>query len=249
MCKKKHTFHNKRNRRKYAILQVKSLTVTEKIFLKVVRRYLFRQMDRVIASLDNRVKSYTKGLEDEVFALELEVKLAKDEFLPWLERVLIEAGQSAVLFQGSEYAFNLTSGLLSTLEKRSELFARTINATTFKKLRTEFAESIELGEDRNKLIKRIENTYGEIAKGRAATIARTEIGVATQTGTFEGYKQAGATIKIWAWAPGVMGGIRDNHQAMDGEEQQIDHPFSNGLMYPLDPSGPAKETINCACTI
>jgi len=29
----------------------------------------------------------------------------------------------------------------------------------------------------------------------------------------------------------------------------IDQPFTNGLMYPLDPSGSAAEVINCRCVL
>ena len=65
----------------------------------------------------------------------------------------------------------------------------------------------------------------------------------------EGYKQAGLKTKIWVWAPGVQGGVREWHQDMDGEEVPIDHYFSNGLRYPGDPSASAEEVINCSCSI
>lgn len=214
-------------------------------FLTIVRLYLKRQRDRVLDSLDNRVKS----LEDEVFNLNLEIQLAKTEFLPFLEDILIRAGASAMLFQGSDFNFNLSSQLATTLSKRVDLFTRSINETTFSKLKSEFTESFAEGETRDKLIKRVENVYGDISKGRAQTIARTEVQVANQTGIFGGYKQAGAQIKIWVWAPGIKGGVRDNHAAIDGEEQPIDTPFSNGLMYPGEASGSAGEVINCQCTI
>jgi hypothetical protein len=73
--------------------------------------------------------------------------------------------------------------------------------------------------------------------------------VASQTGKFEGYKQSGLDIKIWVHRPGAQGGVREDHEAMDGEEVPIGQTFSNGLMYPGEDGAPAEEVINCACTI
>ena len=40
-----------------------------------------------------------------------------------------------------------------------------------------------------------------------------------------------------------------NHVKMDGETVPIDARFSNGLRYPCDPEGPARETIKCRCYV
>jgi uncharacterized protein with gpF-like domain len=78
-------------------------------------------------------------------------------------------------------------------------------------------------------------------------IARTEVHNATQFGTVEGYKQAGFTMKIWVAV--LDGATRDSHASVDGEEVPIDATFSNGLMFPGDPKGPAEEVINCRCVV
>lgn len=41
---------------------------------------------------------------------------------------------------------------------------------------------------------------------------------------------------------------RASHADLDGEIVDYDKPFSNDLMYPGDPSGPAVEVYNCRCT-
>jgi hypothetical protein len=47
--------------------------------------------------------------------------------------------------------------------------------------------------------------------------------------------------------------VRDSHAAVD--EETTDNPipamqeFSNGLMFPNDPSGPAEEVIQCRCSL
>jgi len=152
---------------------------------------------------------------------------------------------------GGDFNFSLSANVASWLDKKTDVFAKQINDTTFKKLDVQFAESLAENETRTQLTDRIRNVYKPNGKvlsdARTQVIARTEVHGASQKGTFEGYKQAGAEMKIWTWAPGIMGGVRDEHMAMDGEERPMDMSFSNGLMFPGE--GPASETINCLCTI
>lgn len=42
---------------------------------------------------------------------------------------------------------------------------------------------------------------------------------------------------------------RKSHQRVNMEIRDINKKFSNGLMFPCDPAGSAKETVNCRCTI
>lgn len=52
--------------------------------------------------------------------------------------------------------------------------------------------------------------------------------------------------KVWVSGP-YRPGRRESHQEMNGETVPYNEPFSNGLMFPGDPSGDASETINCGC--
>lgn len=54
-------------------------------------------------------------------------------------------------------------------------------------------------------------------------------------------------LKVWNTVKDDR--VRDSHAGMDGEAVPVDEPFSNGLMYPGDPSGPPSETYNCRCWI
>jgi len=46
--------------------------------------------------------------------------------------------------------------------------------------------------------------------------------------------------------------VRESHERINGEERELDEPFSNGLMYPGDEESPEstpEETYNCRCTM
>lgn len=52
--------------------------------------------------------------------------------------------------------------------------------------------------------------------------------------------------KIWRHSHYIKA-PRDWHVRMDGEEREMEEPFSNGLMYPGQSGAPAEEVINCHC--
>lgn len=55
------------------------------------------------------------------------------------------------------------------------------------------------------------------------------------------------TVKQWNST--LDGKTRPSHQRVDKEWRELDEPFSNGLMYPGDPSGRAAEVVNCRCSV
>lgn len=85
---------------------------------------------------------------------------------------------------------------------------------------------------------------------RTKTIARTEGHRIQQTSTADAQQAAkakGADV-VKQWDAALDGKTRDSHRRVDGEIRELDEKFSNGLMFPGDPSGPAGEVINCRCT-
>jgi hypothetical protein len=71
----------------------------------------------------------------------------------------------------------------------------------------------------------------------------------TEARSFGGYDAAGAsglTRKVWR-----TGGAnpRPSHRAQDGEQVALDDVFSNGLRWPGDGLGEAKEVANCNCRL
>lgn len=244
-----HPLSNAVTRRVYEKIVVRRADAREKLFQRELKKYLNGQRDRMIEKLQP-AKSHVfrkKDLLDDVFTIDVEVQIGKDSFQPVLAQLLEEAGQDALNLVDSPHDFNMNADITSWIEQRSGVFMERITATTYEKLKTEFAFSLGEGESRKDLIKRIEATYVDITKARATTIARTEVHGATQFGTMKGYEQAGVTIKIWVTVGD--GNVRHSHAAQDGQERPINSPFSNGLMLPGDPAGDAAEVINCRCSI
>lgn len=232
----------------YHKLCLKRLDRRQNILEGVIQNYFDDQKDRIVEKLGAQKHFRQKDLLTEIFYTTLEIKLAKESVLPILRQLMEEAAEESKEIAGSSWDFENTPDIQGWLDKKTSIFAEQINNTTFKELTKQFQDSLNMGESRIELIKRIEETYENINRARAATIARTEVHGVTQYGTFQGYKQAGLPIKIWVHAPGVKGGIRDNHAGMDGEEKPLGVAFSNGLMFPGG-SGPAEEVINCECFI
>ena len=90
-------------------------------------------------------------------------------------------------------------------------------------------------------------------RSRARLIADQETVMTLETGHYDMMQKSGATTKTWHHRPqknprdGADGG--PNQVKMDGETVPIDARFSNGLRYPCDPEGPARETIKCRCYV
>lgn len=115
------------------------------------------------------------------------------------------------------------------------------------------AQGIESGNSREQMVAEILQEYEIQSKSRAKLIADQETITTLETGHYDMMRSSGAVTKTWHHRPqknprdGRDGG--SNHVAMDGETVPIDGTFSNGLRYPCDPMGPARETIKCRCYV
>lgn len=90
-------------------------------------------------------------------------------------------------------------------------------------------------------------------RGRALTIARTELGRAYSIASQQRLDQARERLpglrKQWRRSGKLHS--RVNHDVVDGQIRKTDEAFNVGgeqLMFPRDPKGSPKNTINCGCT-
>ena len=102
-----------------------------------------------------------------------------------------------------------------------------------------------------------------MARKRATTIIRTEIGRAYAVASQDRLEQAALHVpglkKQWRRSGKIHS--RRNHDLADGQIRSVDQPFIMGtgavvegqegngarLMFPHDPKAPAAETVNCGC--
>lgn len=88
----------------------------------------------------------------------------------------------------------------------------------------------------------------EILEARARTIARTETIRAANVGHTIGAKAFPYEV-IKSWSAANDHRTRHSHRLVNGQVIEEDQKFSNGLLFPGDPEGPANEVINCRCRV
>jgi uncharacterized protein with gpF-like domain len=154
----------------------------------------------------------------------------------------------------------------SKQKRRDSLDVRGIDAfedvsrTTTNKIMTAVSQGIKQGKTVSEIAQVI-RSIATLASGRANTIARTETLIANSIGQAAAMEDAASVIpklvKVWINAGddrvrGNPGGLypkaKDDHWKLQGEVQDYDQEFSNGLRYPRDLQGNPEQTINCRCT-
>lgn len=134
-----------------------------------------------------------------------------------------------------------------------------VNTFTRRRIRNVIAEEIAKGSPLGRQIRRMRREFRIFRRGRAGglrgasrarTVARTETGIAWETGRHAQMREASVIAESWITARDLR--RRKSHVPMEGQCTAIDEPFvtgaGNSLRYPLDPAGPPEEVIQCRCT-
>jgi len=124
-----------------------------------------------------------------------------------------------------------------------------ITATRANLAKSLIASGIKDGLSEAKIARSLKNLYdGQVSKAHASSIARTEVGNATQHASFDGAKSSNVELtKQWLTVQDAA--VRNIHAAIHGQKREINEVFSNGMLHPNDPAGGARNTINCRCVI
>lgn len=122
-----------------------------------------------------------------------------------------------------------------------------ISQTTIKQIEDVLQKAVAGGWGVDKTVKELEDS--PITKNRARMIVRTETVKAANftqlaAADMEDYEME----KQWIAVEDGRTRRSHSHAGVDGERQDLDQPYSNGLMFPGDPKGEAAEVINCRCT-
>lgn len=157
------------------------------------------------------------------------------------------------------YSFNVVDkNVIAEMIERKELMLPPSKKTNIskmqkwnsKKINAEILQGILQGESIPKIAQRLQNVCGS-NKAVAIRNARTMITASQNSGRIAGFRQAESdgVIMQKVWIATEDSRTRDSHIAINGEMQDNNKPFSNGLMFPGDWGGRAEEVYNCRCTL
>ena len=223
-------------------------TKHESEFKTVLREQFKEQKKEVKDRIKKTIKNYSTGIEAEWM---FDVPVAIDTFRQAGEPVILDttsdfgAVELSILVQGMDFDI----GLVEEWAKAEAInYSTQVTNTTYVQLRQEFMKAIEANETIPEVYARVDKVYDFAEKYRAERIARTEVTGAANKGTLEAYGQSGL-VKAKRWLTAMDERVRPEHQALDGEQQDLNDPFSNGAMFPGDPNADLATIINCRCTM
>ena len=222
--------------------------------------------------LVNLFRAYAREAADEYRATTQTI--VADAMLPMrLERVLNPHYRSVILRFGGQSLDSLTATLNAITKQDEAVFediVRTyiltrgaeaivnISGTIRGLTQRAVLQGVQAREGVEAIARRIFNTLGsgDIPRGRARVIARTETHNAALQGQLDVAQslEIPGAMKVWVAIQGPR--TRPNHLAMNRVEVGINEDFSvpgpNGLATmsrPGDPRGGASQVVNCRCTI
>lgn len=136
----------------------------------------------------------------------------------------------------------ISKGLYSRLGEDVDLLKRKITA--------QISRGVATGMSYSQMAQQLAG-YTKTGYNNAVRITRTEGHRIQQESTMDACyaaRERGADV-VKQWDATMDANTRESHQMVDGEVRALDEKFSNGLMYPGDPSGNAAEVINCRCIL
>lgn len=136
----------------------------------------------------------------------------------------------------------INKGLYSRLGEDVDLLKRKITA--------QISRGVATGMSYSQMAQQLAG-YTKTGYNNAVRITRTEGHRIQQKSTMDACyaaRERGADV-VKQWDATMDANTRESHQMVDGEIRELDEKFSNGLMYPGDPSGNAAEVINCRCIL
>ena len=218
--------------------RIKSM-IQSKIYQKQYQEQLQRQLDGILKRMnvaeftnisDYLDTCYTDGFIGTVFD-------AFGQGVPFYTPINQESMVRAVQLESK-----ISKGLYTKLGEDVDLLKKKITA--------EVSRGIATGATYAQVAKQLQNQT-RIGYNKAVRIARTEGHRVQNTATMDAMESAkarGANV-VKQWSAALDRRTRESHQQVDHEIRELDQPFSNGLMYPGDPSGGAAEVVNCRCAL
>jgi len=229
--------------------------------LKIIRRF---SLDELVAT-QARVSGTSPIFLFARDSVRVELRFAQNNRLnEVLEARVTSTLTSLALDQASTVAVQMGTsfpGLPEEAERfindRVPPLVGVVNETSLRLVSARVKEAIEQGVGRPILAERIRDIYQDFNTDRVQKIARTEAGMVMSVAERAIIDRLGdrANIrKTWLTARDEV--VRASHRLraqetdpeFGGQPLQLDVPYANGLLFPRDPAGSAREVIRCRCT-
>ena len=120
-----------------------------------------------------------------------------------------------------------------------------------KQIRAAIQSGILQGKSIGKIANDLQKRIPDMSRKSAIRAARTAMTGAQNGGrqdSYEAAKRMGIKAKK-RWIATLDGRTRDSHRRLHGKTVDVDEKFPNGLMFPGDPRGGAKELYQCRCAM
>jgi hypothetical protein len=204
-----------------------------------------------VAAATNWEKPAIPANSAELFDPEGWGELFAAETDPIRKKAFLSSAQESLALLGLEAEFIFTDAVGQALKRDGAQMVKLVNQTTAKRIRKALTETLELNVSEGETLKHLTKSIDEIFKGRrknSATIARTEMHKATQSGQMESFVQADVPFKTWLDARDSN--VRETHF----QEGILPVPRDDNFILPSGASGPypgqmgdPAEDINCRC--
>lgn len=213
--------------------------IQSKVYQRKYQTALQKQVDRILDTMhqeefktvsDYLVKCYDEGFTGAMYSL-------NQQGIP----LCFPLDQTAMV-RAVQLDSKISQGLYSRLGEDVALLKKKITA--------QVSRGIATGMSYKMVAKQLEG-YTNIGFNNAVRIARTEghrIQCQSAMDACYNARDRGADIAK-QWDATLDHKTRESHVMVDHEIRELDEPFSNGLMFPSDPHGPAAEVINCRCAL
>lgn len=238
-------------RNKYITEWKRTLNAIEKRYIGSVRRALQGQINQTVEALKVGGIEYARrrlsSLQFDAPMAEAIQKMHRSVGLMMARRTYnsLEASpvvQKATLGQAAQWLQDIIEYFRVYLLDSVD----TINNTTRDWIRRKLDQGFTQGYSVDEIVREINNR--EYLGHRAEVIVRTESVRAANYGVQKGAETYEfKTVKEWVSVRDDR--TRHSHRLVDRQTAELDSSFSNGLKFPGDPEGSAKEVVNCRCAM
>lgn len=221
---------------------------------KSVQEYISALVKKINNNLKNANKS-AKKMDKQLDANSIDIVMPNmneeletlmDDITPYIIATLSAGFIYAAKQARHAEAFDMSAGWVDDYLMERRAMFNTVLDDIYKTTRESLVNVLIAGgsvSQAQEIVNRVVNINGF----RAERIARTESLRAINRGSHQVYMESD-NVTHKQWNTTMDGRERDSHAILNSEVVRVNEPFSNGLMYPLDPTGPPEQVVNCRCT-